>query len=64
MKTITPHSHSISVRSMKPLFLAMACAGMLPALAQNTPGLPQGRRDVRGAHGSTAGEGMPPEARD
>ena len=31
---------------------------------RNLPGMPQRRRDVRGAHGSTAGEGMPPEARD
>lgn len=31
----------IRLRALKPLFLAMACAGVLPALAQTTDGLPQ-----------------------
>ena len=43
MKQITCHPYTMPnrIRVLNPLFLAMACAGVLPALAQTTDGLPQ-----------------------
>ena len=41
MKTMAHRRGWKPAAALKPLIVAMACAGVLPALAQSTPGLPQ-----------------------